>query len=341
MKYITFAVPCYNSQDYMKKCVDSLLKGGEDVEIVIVNDGSKDDTLKIACEYAERYPDIVRVVDKENGGHGSGVNAGLRLATGLYYKVVDSDDWADTKALCMLLDTIKKHAAAKSSPDLYIVNYVYEHVADNTRYVSRYTKNFPAGQFCGWKKVKPFRFSHMLLMHALVYRTEVLRKSGLVLPEHTFYVDDIYSYNPLPYAKTVFYLNVDFYRYFIGRADQSVNIENMLKRYEQQIRVMLAMTDCWTFAELKRLPKGLRKYMFHALANYMLTTHLFVCAKNSAERRSAFKEMWKHIKEKDKKLYRKIRYRSYVLAFTLLPWRLRGFCLVRGYRFLCRRIKLG
>ena len=71
MKIISFTVPCYNSQAYMRKCVDSLLVGGDDVEIIIVNDGSKDDTIKIANEYAERYPDIVKVVDKENGGHGS------------------------------------------------------------------------------------------------------------------------------------------------------------------------------------------------------------------------------------------------------------------------------
>lgn len=84
MKIISFAVPCYNSAEYMRKCVDSLLSGGEDVEVIIVNDGSKDGTLEIARGYAEKYPDIVKVIDKENGGHGSGVNAGLKAATGLY-----------------------------------------------------------------------------------------------------------------------------------------------------------------------------------------------------------------------------------------------------------------
>ncbi len=340
MKYVSFAVPCYNSQAYMRKCVDSLLCGGEEVEIIIVNDGSKDGTLAIAREYEEKYPSIVRVVDKENGGHGSGVNAGLRLAEGLYYKVVDSDDWVNEEALYTLLETIKRHEQENALPDLYIVNYVYEHAADNTSHVSKYASKFPAGH-CGWKGVKAFHYSHMLLMHALVYKTEVLRASGLVLPEHTFYVDDIFSYNPLPYAKKLFYLDIDFYRYFIGRADQSVNIVNMVKRYEQMIRVMLQMTDCWTYAEIKGQAKGLRRYMFHALANYMMTTHLFVCAEDSPERRAAFEEMWKHIKEKDKKLYAKLRYRSYVLTATVMPWKLRGKYLVWGYKLLCRRVKLG
>lgn len=339
MKLLSFAVPCFNSQDYMRKCVESLLTGGEDVEIIIVNDGSKDDTLRIAREYEQTYPTIVRVVDKENGGHGSGVNAGLKLAEGKYYKVVDSDDWVNEEALKTLLADIRKRKDAP--PDLYIVNYVYEHVADNTTHVCKYGKQFPQGVPCGWEKIKGFKNSLMLLMHALVYRTDVLRASGLVLPEHTFYVDDIFSYNPLPYAKTVCYLDIDFYRYFIGRADQSVNIVNMVKRYEQMVRVMLTMTDRWTYLELSALPKGLKKYMMHALANYMMTTHLFVCTEDSPERRKAFREMWAHIKARDKKLYRKLRYGTYVLAPTLLPWKIRGKVVVFAYRQLCKRVKLG
>ena len=107
MKYITFAVPCYNSQDYMRRCVDSLLAGGRDVEIILINDGSSDDTGRIADEYQLRHPDIVRAVHKPNGGHGSGVNKGLELARGLYYKVVDSDDWLDAGAYRMLLGRIR------------------------------------------------------------------------------------------------------------------------------------------------------------------------------------------------------------------------------------------
>ena len=103
MKYITFAVPCYNSESYMRRCIDSLLPGGRDVEIILINDGSTDGTAAIADEYQILYPDIVRVVHKANGGHGSGVNKGLELAKGLYYKVVDSDDWLDEQAYQKLL----------------------------------------------------------------------------------------------------------------------------------------------------------------------------------------------------------------------------------------------
>ena len=103
MKILSIAVPCYNSQEYMRKCVDSLLKGGEDVEILIVDDGSKDDTLKIARDYEEKYPTIVKAIHQENGGHGEAVNAGIRNATGLYFKVVDSDDWVNKEAYVQIL----------------------------------------------------------------------------------------------------------------------------------------------------------------------------------------------------------------------------------------------
>ena len=107
MKYISFAIPCYNSEAYMEKAINSILVGGEDVEIIVVNDGSKDGTQEIAERYQGKYPTIVKAVAKPNGGHGDAVNCGLEHATGKYFKVVDSDDWVDEEALLKVLDTIK------------------------------------------------------------------------------------------------------------------------------------------------------------------------------------------------------------------------------------------
>lgn len=103
MKILTIAIPSYNSMDYMRNCIESLLPGGEDVEILIVDDGSKDETPAIADEYEEKYPGIIRAIHQENGGHGEAVNAGLRNATGFFYKVVDSDDWVDAEAYQKIL----------------------------------------------------------------------------------------------------------------------------------------------------------------------------------------------------------------------------------------------
>ena len=107
MKYLTFTIPCYNSEAYMERCIQSLLPGGNDVEIIIVNDGSSDGTADIANYYEKEYPEIVRAVHKKNGGHGSGVNAGLELAEGLYFKVVDSDDWLAEDAYLELLNKME------------------------------------------------------------------------------------------------------------------------------------------------------------------------------------------------------------------------------------------
>ncbi len=341
MKLISFAVPCYNSQDYMRKCVDSLLTGGDEVEIIIVNDGSRDDTINIANGYAEKYPDIVKVIDKENGGHGSGVNAGMANSTGLYYKVVDSDDWLDDNALASLLSKIREHKEKGTLPDLYVTNFIYDKVSEGTQYVSAYGDKMPEGQIIGWDKVKKFNLSHMMLMHALLYKREKLLQSGTVLPEHTFYVDNLFAYKPLPFMQTVCYLNLDLYHYFIGREDQSVNRKNFVKRYEQQIRVMECMTDAYTLDEIKKMPKGLKRYMWHSLEVIMMNTIFFTCAEDSPERRKALKEMWQHIKSKDKKLYRKLRSNSYATAVNYLSWKFRGWVMTKGYNFLCKKIKLG
>ncbi len=343
MKLISFAVPCYNSAEYMRKCIDSLLVGGESAEIIIVNDGSTDKTAEIADEYQAAYPSIVKVIHKPNGGHGSGVNAGLAAAQGLYFKVVDSDDWVDEEAYRVILDTISRHAEEDNLPDLYISNFVYSRLYDSKFHTSEYTDKLKAGVMCDFSDMKTFRFSRMLLMHSLMYNREMLVASGMVLPEHTFYVDNIYSYMPLPYVEKVFYIDVDFYRYYIGRSDQSVSQNNMFARYEQQIRVMKILTDLYSYDYIKGLSKGLRKYMFHALSVIMTVTIYFICGgkDNVKARKAAYKELWTHIKNRDGKMYRKLKYRSYPLVSVILPWRLRRFVNIKVYNRFRKKLYLG
>ncbi len=343
MKLITFAVPSYNSQDYMRHCIDTLLTGGDEVEIIVVNDGSKDNTGAIADEYAAKYPDIVIPHHQENGGHGSGVNAGMVRARGLYYKVVDSDDWLNEEALKTVLDTIRSHVENDEAADLYVCNFVYEHVADGTSYVSHYRKKMPTNRFFTWQEVKKFTKWEMLLMHSLIYRTEALRASGVCLPKHTFYVDNLFSYQPLPYMKKLYYIDVDLYRYFIGRSDQSVNVTNMTKRYEQQIRVMRMMADAYTYDEINGMEKGLKKYLFHALSAIMMNTIFFASGgkDNRKERKAALKGLWQHIKETDKKLYKKLRYRSLPAIVSWMPFGMMGAICSFGYKLLCKFVKLG
>ncbi len=340
MKLITFTVPCYNSQDYMCKCIDALLTAGDDAEIIIVNDGSKDNTAEIADGYAAKYPDIVKVIHKENGGHGTGVNAGVHAASGLYFKVVDSDDWLEEGALRKLIATIREHLAIGNLPDMYVCNFVYYHAADNTSFTSKYTEKMAPG-FIDWKKVKNFHFSHTMMMHALVYNTEKLREHYIDLPEHTFYVDNVFAYAPLAYMLNSYYLDVDLYYYYIGREGQSINIETAMKRYKQQLLVMEMMTASHSYEEIKSLPKGLRKYMFHYLHAVMMNTLMFACGKVSKERKADVKEMWRKIKQTDKKLYYKIKYRGYPLSVVFLPWWIRSKVMMLAYKIICKKVKLG
>lgn len=302
MKILSFGVPCYNSEAYMKKCIDSLLVGGEDVEIIIVDDGSKDGTAAIADDYAAAYPTIIKAIHQENGGHGEAVNTGLRNATGLYYKVVDSDDWLDEAGLKSVICTLKEFVQNRQRVDLVICNYVYEHVEDQTSKAIRYGNVLPENKIFGWNEVRRFRPDQNLLMHSMIYRTKVLQDSGLELPKHTFYVDNLFAYIPLPFVRSLYYMNVDLYRYYIGRQDQSVNEQVMIGRIDQQIRVNKMMFDAYSLPE-DVFNRRLASYMMSYLATISLVTSCLLTVSGTAEHKAMRKELWRYFKENDLKLY--------------------------------------
>ena len=344
MKYITFTIPSYNSQDYMRHVIDNLVAVGDDIEVIIVNDGSTDDTGKIADEYQKKYPTIVKAIQKENGGHGSGVMAGINAATGLFYKVVDSDDWVETKDVVDMLDLIKKHINEGINVDLYITNYVYEHASDNSQYVMHYRKCLPLETPFKWSEMKHVKLETVFLMHSLMYRLDKLKESGMELPNHTFYVDDIYAYVPLPHMQTIFYHDLDFYHYFIGREDQSINYGTMCKRYEQQMRVFKIMFTSYKYEELKKLPKPLYNYMWQFLMIIGGVTIMTIVGTKEDKpiRKKVFKEYWKEIKAIDIKLFKKFRYRSLAFFAFLLPsYTLRSFASRVTYKAYQKKLKLG
>ena len=306
MKKITFAVPCYNSAEYMRKCIDSLLLAGEDCEIIIVDDGSsKDNTAEIADEYAQKFPNIIRAIHQENGGHGEAVNSGLKNARGEYFKVVDSDDWVDKNALEKVMTTIK--AFTDDAPDAIIVNYVYEHVYDNTQKVVKYDREFPIERNFGFEETKKMPLGKFLAMHSLIYKTSVLKNCGLELPKHTFYVDNIVVYKPLPSVKTFYYLNVDFYRYYIGRNDQSVNEKVIMNRIDQHIRVTDILIDCNDLNAVKEKNIKLYRYMVSFLSIMMTINSIYLIKINTKESYDKKKQLWQHLKEKDIATYKKCR----------------------------------
>ncbi len=309
MKLLSIAIPCYNSEQYMRKCIDSLLVGGEDVEILIVDDGStKDRTAEIADEYAAKYPSIVKAIHKENGGHGSAVNAGIANAKGLYFKVVDSDDWVKESAYMQILDTLRQLVGGRATLDMLISNFVYEKEGEKRKRVMHYRHMMPVGELFTWEDCKHFRKGHYILMHSVIFRTKLLRECNLHLPEHTFYVDNIYVFEPLPYVKNMYYLDVNFYRYYIGRVDQSVNESVMISRIDQQIKVNKIMIDYLAKNQTEiRKTKRLHQYMKNYLEIVTTASTALLLRSDTEENLEKKEELWKYMKGKDKSLYRWMR----------------------------------
>ena len=318
MKYITFVVPCYNSQDYLVRCVDTLMPDNDEVEIIIVNDGSTDKTAEIADSYKEKYPNTVRVVHKENGGHGSALNEGLKLAKGQYFKVVDSDDWLDTDNLKILLAKLKEWNEQNTRVDLVVCNYVYDHLYENTAKSMPFRNVFKKDKIMGWNDIGNFAPSQYIIMHATMFRTDVLRESGVVLPKHTFYVDNIFTHQPLSYTNTIYYMDMDLYHYFIGREDQSVNEKVLMSRIDQQIKVTKMIIDRVTTEQERNAPKKLRKYLIRNLSIMFTISDIHLLMIDTPEAMNKRKDLWDTLKERDPKLHRQLRYRT-LSGGTYLP----------------------
>lgn len=306
MKLLSVVIPSYNSEDYMRFCIESLLPGGEKVELLIVNDGSKDRTGNIADEYERRYPTIVRAIHQENGGHGEAVNTGIRNATGQYFKVVDSDDWVDIRAYLNILETLTDFQKEGKSVDMIISNFVYEKEGTRFKKIMKYDNTLPEGIIFTWDDMKKFRRGQYILMHSVIYRTELLHEAGMELPKHTFYVDNLYVYAPLEFVETMYYINVDFYRYFIGREGQSVQEDIMIERIDQQIKVNKLMIDQINVREVNS-PK-LQDYLLRQLEIVTIVSSILLIRSGTRENREKRKELWDYIKSKDPELYSSLRF---------------------------------
>ncbi len=317
MKLLTIAIPCYNSAAYMRNCIESLLPGGEEVEILIVDDGSvKDNTAEIADEYQEKYPTIVKAIHQPNKGHGGAVNTGIANATGVFFKVVDSDDWVDQKAYAAVLKTLRSFVEGPEMPDLLLSNYVYEKEGARRKKVMRYPGMFPVNKIFGWDELKRIPTTKYVLMHSMIVRTQLLRDVELELPEHTFYVDNIFAFVPFSRIQKMYYLDVDLYRYYIGRADQSVNESVMIGRIEQQLKVNRLMIDY--MHEYRRLTGNQRKYLIHYLSIIMAVSSAMLIRSGKKEALQQKKELWQLLKKSDIRAYRICRW-SVTGIFTNLP----------------------
>lgn len=325
MKYISFVVPCYNSEEYMEKCIESLLIGKDDVEIIIIDDGSKDNTGKIADKYQKKYPNIVKAIHQENGGHGEGINVGLKHATGKYFKVVDSDDWLDETAYKKLLKEIKH-----IDTDLVVCNYVYTYTDGRSDQVISFANVYDEGKILTWDDIHKFKVTQYPSLHSMMYKKSVLDKSNIELPKHVFYEDNLFIYLPLVNTKTIYYLDLDLYRYYIGRADQSVQESQMIKRSSHQVLVSERVCTAYDLTEIEN--KKLRKLMTRECIFLMTIGVVFSRLAFNKEGEKQYKELWKSVKEKNPKLYKRMRYFS-MATWVSIPGKLGRQIMKLGYRF--------
>ncbi|MDR0416537.1 MAG: glycosyltransferase family 2 protein [Propionibacteriaceae bacterium] len=298
---LTLVVPAYNSEAYLERCVDSLLAPAVgDVEIVIVDDGSTDRTGEIADRYQRRAPELVTAVHQTNGGHGAAINTGLARARGVFFKVVDSDDWLDSAAFRRAVAALRRLAAGQPPVDLVVTNFVYENSGRRRKRVVDYRSALPVGREFGWDEVGQFRLWQYLLMHSLTYRTALLRDCGLKVPERSFYVDNYFAFAPLPAVARLAYLDVDLYRYFIGRADQSVNEQVMISRIDQQVKVNLLMVAALSRARAAGgLASGLDRYMTRYAALVSTVSSTLLARAGTAADRAKSRRLWREIEAAD------------------------------------------
>ena len=237
-KLLSILIPVYNTEKYLPKCLDSLVasKYLDSLDIIVVSDGSPDNSLKIAQNYQERYPSVFNVIDKPNGGHGSTINRGIKEAKGKYFRVLDSDDWFDTTEFDRYLDQL-----SKLDVDMVLTDYTKQFVYNGQ--TELYTNSYlSVGKLYNpdeldYSKIPGDRF---ITMAKATFALSVLKASGLSLYEHCFYVDVQFALFVYQYVKSFVYLDCNVYMYFIGRPEQSMSIEGYKRHYKDHTMVMLS-----------------------------------------------------------------------------------------------------
>ena len=226
MKQLTIAIPAYNAEAYLRKCLESMTGLDERLEVIVINDGSTDSTAAIAQDFVDQYPNDVSLVSKSNGGHGSGINLAVQHATGRYFKVVDADDWIVSENLKSLLDALEQ-----TSADAVITGYKTMHMKSG-KILDYPSQCKYVGQEIGLEQLLEVyeEITSCCSFHGLCYRTQMYRESGLKLSEGIFYEDQEYATLPFAYVNKVLILPFYFYVYLIGNATQSVAFHNQVKR---------------------------------------------------------------------------------------------------------------
>lgn len=242
-KILSVTIPCYNVSEYLNETLGSLIRCRTIgfLDIIIVDDGSKDDTLKIADSYVKQYPDSIRVIAKENGGHGSTINAGLKIAVGKYFAVIDGDDWVDSGVMDELVDYL-----AEVDADVVITGHHKNFVIIDKEETLGYLENRDIEYNIAYIIERNFRFP----MTDICYRTKILQDMKLTIQEHTFYVDEEFCTLPFMLVNRIRFFGKGYYHYRIGSPNQSISLANTIKRINHRIRVFKRIYELTDFQDM-------------------------------------------------------------------------------------------
>ncbi len=317
-KLITFCVPSYNSEAYLYRALDSLIVGGEEIEVLIIDDGSKDSTLEIAKDYERRYPHIFKAIHQNNKGHGGAINTALELASGKYFKVLDSDDWVKENGLKELLKTIRNN----NDLDLIIMPYTYRHGENLIEgRTIRYNHSIKPNKVVSWKNVRRFNAQTNLTLHSVIYRTSLLREEiNLILPEHTFYEDNYMIYAPLSHVNKIIYIDEPLYQYLLGREGQSMQTSIIIKRSSDLIRVSFLAFQATDLSLLKKTNYSLYKIMKHQLVMMTISALMYVSLKDEKTAQKEKGDFISLLKEENKKQYSLLHRTPYIFWSSFNNW---------------------
>lgn len=301
MKTLSIAVPTYNVEKYLNRCIDSLIYDVsilKDIEIIIVNDGSKDNSLNIAKEYEKKYPETIIVIDKENGGHGSTINEALKISTGKYFRVLDSDDWFNIDEFSTFVKKLKSQ-----DEDIILTNYSRELIYSSEQIKFTYPKEV---EYNKTYNLKTFDFSKLKLdyffMATSTIKTNILKDMNLNLDEKTFYVDMEYVVLPINKLNTMIYLDYDIYRYYIGRPDQSISLKGYINHRKDHEKVLKRLIN---YFNTEKLSPNKKEYVKKILILTLNSHYIIYCKtkeKNNIMKKE-IKEFDSYLKKANEDLY--------------------------------------
>ena len=310
-KILSISVAAYNVENFIKTNLDSFVNSEvkDDIEVLVTDDESKDETAKIVLEYEKKYPNIVKLIRQKNAGPGSTVNSGIKNATGKYFRMVDADDWVDTKNLKEYIEFLKKHDA-----DMIVTNYtlVDNETNEETRKVFSKKETNTVLDFN--ENCNDVEFE----MHNVTYKTEILKNNNIIL-DNGFYTDVEYLLLPFPFVKTIAYLDTNIYMYRVSLSTQSVSTSSKQKNIAMHETVLKRLINYYEETKKSgRVGNNVLNYMLDRIS-IMAVSHLLILLsfEPNKSRKKEIKELFSYLKSTSIDIYKKFSVPKKVKALAI------------------------